>query len=168
MGTFSDARPAVRWKPRGRARRLRVTREGLETLAFLVPFLVVFGVFAWFPILRGFVMSVQETNLVSEPVFVGLDTDRRTIDQCVDQIVGPLPGVLVADAEPSRRRTALERHRLIVRFPHQPHPAAVNVSLGGESAQILINLPTATFSRRQMSRVARSLRCSFDGAKITP
>ena len=79
MGTISEAAPAVRARPRPRVARLRVTREGLATLVFLLPFLLVFGVFAWFPILRGFVMSVQETNLVSEPVFVGLENFQRVL-----------------------------------------------------------------------------------------
>jgi multiple sugar transport system permease protein len=35
--------------------------------------ILVFGVFSWFPIGRALVMSVQETNLVTAPVFVGLD-----------------------------------------------------------------------------------------------
>jgi multiple sugar transport system permease protein len=39
---------------------------------FLVPLLVIFGVFSWFPIIRAVVMSVQETNLVTAPTFVGL------------------------------------------------------------------------------------------------
>jgi multiple sugar transport system permease protein len=45
---------------------------GLSTLVFLVPLLVIFGVFSWFPIVRAVVMSVQETNLVTAPAFVGL------------------------------------------------------------------------------------------------
>jgi multiple sugar transport system permease protein len=35
--------------------------------------ILVFVVFSWFPIGRALVMSVQETNLVAAPVFVGLD-----------------------------------------------------------------------------------------------
>jgi multiple sugar transport system permease protein len=35
--------------------------------------ILVFGVFSWFPIGRALVMSVQETNLVTAPVFVGID-----------------------------------------------------------------------------------------------
>jgi multiple sugar transport system permease protein len=90
MGSISDAASVS--QPRGRARigRLRVTRDGLSTLVLLVPFLVVFGLFAWFPILRGFVMSVQETNLVSEPVFVGLDNFARVL-------ADPLLGKAVAN-----------------------------------------------------------------------
>ena len=71
MGTLTDVavtEPRVRRRRRARA---LVTRDGLSTLVFLLPFLVVFGLFAWLPIVRALVMSLQETNLVSEPVFVG-------------------------------------------------------------------------------------------------
>ena len=71
--TASTARPRVARS------RLRVTRTGLSTFVFLLPFLVVFGVFAWFPIIRAFVMSVQDTNLVSEPIFVGLENFQRVL-----------------------------------------------------------------------------------------
>jgi len=60
-----------------RTRRRWVTRDGLSTLIFLLPFLFVFGLFSWFPILRAFVMSVQDTNLVSDPVFVGASPVRH-------------------------------------------------------------------------------------------
>jgi multiple sugar transport system permease protein len=73
VSTVTDAIPAVdRVTPR-RAARLRLTRDGLSAFLFLLPLLAVFGLFAWFPILRAVVMSVQETNLVSEPSWVGLD-----------------------------------------------------------------------------------------------
>ena len=50
-----------------------VSRDGLSTLVFLLPLLLIFGMFSWFPIIRSFVMSFQETNLVTTPTFVGLD-----------------------------------------------------------------------------------------------
>jgi multiple sugar transport system permease protein len=50
----------------------RVRGGGLSTLVFLLPLLVVFGLFSWFPIARAVVMSFQETNLVTPPTFVGL------------------------------------------------------------------------------------------------
>jgi multiple sugar transport system permease protein len=53
-----------------------------------LPFLLVFGVFSWFPIVRAFVMSVQETNLVSAPIFVGLDNFTRVL-------ADPLLGIAV-------------------------------------------------------------------------
>lgn len=39
---------------------------------FLLPLLVVFGLFSWGPIVQSVVMSVQQTNLVSGAEFVGL------------------------------------------------------------------------------------------------
>jgi multiple sugar transport system permease protein len=45
----------------------------VHSLVFLLPLLLVFGVFSWFPILRSVVMSVQKTNLVAPPQWVGLD-----------------------------------------------------------------------------------------------
>src|ERR1035437_3234708 len=50
-----------------------VSRDGLSGLVFLLPLLLIFGTFSWFPILRSFVMAVQYTNLVSPATFVGLD-----------------------------------------------------------------------------------------------
>lgn len=52
-------------------------RESLGTFLFLVPLLVIFGVFSWLPIMRSVIMSLQDTNLVAEPVFVGLDNFVR-------------------------------------------------------------------------------------------
>ena len=41
--------------------------------------LLVFGLFSWWPIVRSFVMSVQHTNLVTAPEFVGLDNFRAVL-----------------------------------------------------------------------------------------
>ena len=79
MSSIDQAVPATERTVRRRAARFRLTRDGLSTLAFLTPLLLVFGLFSWFPILRAFVMSVQETNLVSEPTFVGLDNFARVL-----------------------------------------------------------------------------------------
>jgi len=57
----------------------RVTRDGLSTLVFLLPLLLIFGAFSWYPILRSLVMSVQETNLVTITRFVGLDNFARVL-----------------------------------------------------------------------------------------
>ncbi|HTC85678.1 MAG TPA: sugar ABC transporter permease [Candidatus Acidoferrum sp.] len=70
--------PAERRRSR-RPRRPRLTRDGLSTVAFLLPALIVFGVFSWFPIVRAIVMSVQETNLISTPTFVGADNFARVL-----------------------------------------------------------------------------------------
>ena len=80
MSSYADGevmhKAASRRWPRVRA---RFSRDGLGTLAFLLPLLVIFGLFSWFPIIRAFVMSVQETNLVSEPTFVGLENFSRVL-----------------------------------------------------------------------------------------
>ncbi len=44
---------------------------GLSTLVFLLPLLLVFGAFSWYPIVRTAVMSFQHTNLVQAPTWVG-------------------------------------------------------------------------------------------------
>jgi multiple sugar transport system permease protein len=80
MSSIDQAIPATERVARRRTMpRLRLTRDGLSTFAFLLPLLIVFGLFSWFPILRALVMSVQETNLVSEPTFVGLDNFARVL-----------------------------------------------------------------------------------------
>ena len=42
--------------------------------------LVIFGFFAWFPIVRDVVMSFQRTNLIDTPTFVGLDNFTAVIN----------------------------------------------------------------------------------------
>jgi multiple sugar transport system permease protein len=79
MGSITDVAPPHEMRVARRAARWHVSRDGLSTLVFILPFLLVFGLFAWFPILRAFVMSVQDTNLVSEPTFVGLENFQRVL-----------------------------------------------------------------------------------------
>jgi multiple sugar transport system permease protein len=67
-----------------------VSRDGLSTLVFLIPLIVIFGVFSWLPIVRAVVMSIQKTNLVSEPVFVGMSNFSRVL-------ADPLFGTAVAN-----------------------------------------------------------------------
>lgn len=68
--------------PQRRPRRSIVTwarNGGLSTLAFMIPVIVIFGFFSWFPIVRAAIMSVQETNLVTAPEFVGLQNFRDVL-----------------------------------------------------------------------------------------
>jgi multiple sugar transport system permease protein len=74
----SEVIGAVGSKPLPRI-RARLSRDGLSTLVFILPMLVIFGIFSWFPIIRAFVMSLQETNLVSDPTFVGLSNFSRVL-----------------------------------------------------------------------------------------
>jgi multiple sugar transport system permease protein len=73
MSSWAETTELARAGRSRRTWRTWVTRDRLSTLAFLLPLLVIFGVFSWFPIVRAVVMSVQETNLVSVPTFVGVD-----------------------------------------------------------------------------------------------
>lgn len=61
--------------PAGPGRRSLMTwlrGGGLANVAFALPLVLIFGLFSWFPIGRAVLMSVQETNLVTAPTFVGL------------------------------------------------------------------------------------------------
>jgi multiple sugar transport system permease protein len=74
-----------------RRRRTPVTwvrGGGLSTLVFLLPMLLIFGVFSWYPICRAVLMSLQHTNLVSAATFVGLDNFKTVVSD-------PLFGVAV-------------------------------------------------------------------------
>jgi multiple sugar transport system permease protein len=69
-------------RPHRRARRTPATwmrGGGLTTLLFLLPMLVIFGAFSWYPIVRTVVMSMQHTNLVQAPTWVGFDNFRKVI-----------------------------------------------------------------------------------------
>jgi multiple sugar transport system permease protein len=46
---------------------------GLGNLVFMLPMLLIFGVFSWSPIVQAIVMSFQKTNLVTPATFVGFD-----------------------------------------------------------------------------------------------
>jgi len=48
-----------------------IRRGGLAAFLFLLPLLVVFGAFSWYPIVRTVIMSLQQTNFVQEPTWVG-------------------------------------------------------------------------------------------------
>jgi multiple sugar transport system permease protein len=50
---------------------------GLTTVLFLLPLLFVFGAFSWYPIVRTVIMSLQHTNLVQAPTWVGFQNFER-------------------------------------------------------------------------------------------
>jgi multiple sugar transport system permease protein len=53
-----------------------VRRGGLSAVAFALPMLVIFTAFSWYPITRLVVLSLQSTNLVDPPNWVGLQNFR--------------------------------------------------------------------------------------------
>jgi len=68
---------------RTRARRTPATwvrGGGLSTLLFLLPLLLIFGAFSWYPIVRTAIMSVQHTNLVQPATWVGFDNFRTELN----------------------------------------------------------------------------------------
>ncbi len=75
-----DAAPLAR--RRHRARRTPLTwirRGGFATFVFMLPLLLVFGAFSWYPIVRTAVMAFQQTNLVEAPTWVGLQNFSAVI-----------------------------------------------------------------------------------------
>ncbi|NUR88163.1 MAG: sugar ABC transporter permease [Nonomuraea sp.] len=55
------------------ARRLPGVRRNLTAYGFLCAALGCFAVFAWYPMIREFILSFQKTNLIDPPTWVGLD-----------------------------------------------------------------------------------------------
>ena len=67
--------PAGAAPKRKRVRRTPATwvkRGGLSKFLFLLPLLLVFGLFSWYPIVRLVMMSLQFTNLVQPAKWIGL------------------------------------------------------------------------------------------------
>jgi multiple sugar transport system permease protein len=67
---------------RYRARRTPLTwvrNGGLSTFLFMLPLLLVFAAFSWYPIVRAVLMAFQHTNLVQAPTWVGWQNFRAVI-----------------------------------------------------------------------------------------
>jgi multiple sugar transport system permease protein len=86
MTTIESVTPTVDHREaapvRYRVRRTPITwvrGGGLSTLIFLLPMLLVFGAFSWYPIVRTVVMSFQHTNLVQPATWVGLDNFQTVL-----------------------------------------------------------------------------------------
>jgi multiple sugar transport system permease protein len=76
---------AVRSQTPRRRRRFGTPRTwvrggGLTSLLFLLPMLLIFGAFSWYPIVRTVIMSLQHTNLVQPATWVGLDNFRTVLN----------------------------------------------------------------------------------------
>jgi multiple sugar transport system permease protein len=64
----------------GRGRRSPAGGGGLSTFLLTLPLLLTFTYFSWWPMVRAFVLSLQETNLVDSARWVGFDNFRRVLD----------------------------------------------------------------------------------------
>ncbi|WP_405720353.1 carbohydrate ABC transporter permease [Streptomyces sp. NBC_00046] len=78
--------PVPRTLPR---RRGTGARKQFTAWLFLVPALLIFGLFAWWPIARSLLLSFQKTNLVDPAVWIGLDNFRALFD---DPLLGTAVG----------------------------------------------------------------------------
>jgi multiple sugar transport system permease protein len=68
---------------RHRPRRTPLTwarNGGLTTLLLILPTLLIFGAFSWYPIVQTVIMSFQSTNLVDPPTWVGLENFRTVLE----------------------------------------------------------------------------------------
>ena len=113
---MSTRRRRAAWR---RPRRTPVTwvrGGGLTTLLFLLPILLVFGAFSWYPIARTVIMSMQDTNLVEPATWVGLDNFRTVLERPAAADGGqehartsPASPSIFGYPDPARRRRADER-----------------------------------------------------------
>jgi multiple sugar transport system permease protein len=70
------------WRRRGRrigTPTSWVRGGGLTALLFMLPMLLIFGAFSWYPIVRTVIMSLQHTNLVQPASWVGLGNFRTVL-----------------------------------------------------------------------------------------
>jgi len=54
----------------------QIFQRNLIAYLFLLPALLVFSLFAWYPIVRGLISSFQRINLIDPPVWVGFENFR--------------------------------------------------------------------------------------------
>lgn len=74
--TFAS-RPAV---PRQFGYLRRRVADNLTAYAFMAAGIACFGLFAWYPLVKGIELSFQENNFVDPAKWVGLENFRRVVD----------------------------------------------------------------------------------------
>ncbi len=57
----------------------QAVRRNLTAYGFLCAALFCFAIFAWYPMVREFILSFQRTNLIDPPEWVGLDNFRTVV-----------------------------------------------------------------------------------------
>ena len=63
-----------------RLRRRRKLADNLLAYAFMAAGIACFALFSWYPMVRGVLLSFQQVNFVTDPVWVGLDNFRALAD----------------------------------------------------------------------------------------
>jgi multiple sugar transport system permease protein len=73
-----EAPDRVRVARTGRLRRK--VADNLQAYVFLTAALICFALFSWYPLLKGILLSFQQDNFVTDPIWVGLDNYRAVLD----------------------------------------------------------------------------------------
>ena len=60
-----------------RQRRINKFFQQLSAYSFLLPALLLFALFAWYPMINSFVMSFQNVKLAGESTWIGFDNYDR-------------------------------------------------------------------------------------------
>jgi multiple sugar transport system permease protein len=63
--------------PRRRARLRRKLADNATAYVFMAAGIVCFGLFSWYPLVRGVELSLQQNNFIDPPNWIGLDNFRR-------------------------------------------------------------------------------------------
>lgn len=79
QGVTTGKASAARRVGQSAAWRAKLGRH-VTAYLFLLPALLAFAFFAWFPIVRGLIVSFQRVDLVHPPVWVGLDNFRTLVN----------------------------------------------------------------------------------------
>ncbi|MFF7248218.1 carbohydrate ABC transporter permease [Embleya sp. NPDC008237] len=128
--------PAVAPAPTGKrppgANRLRGGSRHVVPALFLLPTVLVFGLFSWWPIIRSLMLSFQQTNLVEPATWVGLQNYRTLLDD-------PLLGTAVWNT------VVFTGLALLIGFPLPLFLAVLMSELrrGGGLMRVLVYLPVA-------------------------
>ena len=64
-------------QPPWRAALRRWVADNVAAYAFMAAGIICFGLFAWYPLVKGVELSFQQNNFVDPPSWVGLDNFRR-------------------------------------------------------------------------------------------
>ncbi|MEV4019979.1 sugar ABC transporter permease [Nonomuraea angiospora] len=104
--------------------------KGVAAALFLIPTVLVFGLFSWWPIIRSVVLGFQQTNLVEAATFAGLDNFRTLL-------ADPLLGTAV------RNTLLFTGLALLIGFPLPIFLAVVMSELrrGSGLMRVLVYLP---------------------------
>ena len=83
MATITrPARPtaAARERPPASAKRRRRIADNATAYTFLAAGLLCFGLFSWWPLIKGIMLAFQQDNFVTEPEWVGLANFQAVLD----------------------------------------------------------------------------------------